>query len=128
MRECDALILPSVEEGSALVTYEARACGCVLLVSCAAGAVGRNGMELLLHEPRNTGQLSAQLSELVGNRTRLEELRQASLASIGMLTWRHAAGVLMERYRQALQEQHVAQVSLAPADPTLDSRSYCEGI
>ncbi len=32
------LILPSIEEGSALVTYEARACGCVLVVSEATGA------------------------------------------------------------------------------------------
>ena len=39
MRESHALMLPSFEEGSALVTYEAQAVGCVPLVSDAAGAV-----------------------------------------------------------------------------------------
>ena len=33
------LVLPSIEEDSALVTYVARASGCVLLVSDAAGAM-----------------------------------------------------------------------------------------
>src|SRR4051812_17489987 len=33
LRATDVLLLPSLEEGSALVTYEARACGVVLLVS-----------------------------------------------------------------------------------------------
>ena len=43
MRESDVLVLPSLEEGSALVTYEAQACGCVLAVSEATGARCRNG-------------------------------------------------------------------------------------
>jgi glycosyltransferase involved in cell wall biosynthesis len=37
MRSCDVLALPSFEEGSALVTYEARACGCVLAISDRTG-------------------------------------------------------------------------------------------
>ena len=36
-------LVPSIEEGSALVTYEAQACGCVLLVSDAAGPGARTG-------------------------------------------------------------------------------------
>ena len=39
MRQSDIFVLPSIEEGSALVTSEARGSGCVLLVSDAAGAV-----------------------------------------------------------------------------------------
>jgi hypothetical protein len=39
MRNPDVLVLPSIEEDSALVTYDARASGCVLLVSDAAGAM-----------------------------------------------------------------------------------------
>ncbi len=38
MRQSDILVLPSIEEGSALVTSEARGSGCVLLVSQASGA------------------------------------------------------------------------------------------
>jgi glycosyltransferase involved in cell wall biosynthesis len=39
MRKSDILVLPSIEEGSALVAAEARGSGCALLVSEAAGAV-----------------------------------------------------------------------------------------
>jgi glycosyltransferase involved in cell wall biosynthesis len=38
MRHSDILVLSSLEEGSALVTSEARGCGCVLVVSEASGA------------------------------------------------------------------------------------------
>ena len=41
MRSSDILVLPSIEEGSALVTSEARGSGCVLLVSDACTAICR---------------------------------------------------------------------------------------
>ena len=44
MRGFDVLVLPSLEEGSALVTYEARACGCVLAVSDRSGAACTDGV------------------------------------------------------------------------------------
>ena len=49
MRKSDILVLPSIEEGSALVTYDARGSGCVLLVSDAAGASCTHGENALVH-------------------------------------------------------------------------------
>ena len=58
----------SIEEGSALVTYEARACGCVLLVSEAAGAVCENGVDGLVHVPGDVDALTRQLASVAAIR------------------------------------------------------------
>ena len=58
MRECDILTLPSIEEGSALVTSEARGSGCVLLVSDAAGAICQHGVNALVHAAGDVETLS----------------------------------------------------------------------
>ena len=50
MRKSDILVLPSIEEGSALVTSEARGSGCVLLVSEAAGAICKHMENALVHQ------------------------------------------------------------------------------
>lgn len=105
MQQADVFVLPSVEEGSALVTYEARACGCVLLVSEAAGAVGVDGVELLLHRPGNVEQLTAQLRMLSLDRPRLQQLRQQSLLANATLTWAHASELLLKRYLEAIGQR-----------------------
>ena len=64
MRECDVLVLPSMEEGSALVTYEARACGCVLAVSDRAGAPCSHGVDALVHPAGDVRVLGEQLLAL----------------------------------------------------------------
>ena len=51
MRESDVFVFPSIEEGSALVTYEAQACGCVPVISEATGARCRDGVDGYVHAP-----------------------------------------------------------------------------
>lgn len=100
MRECDVLLLPSIEEGSALVTYEARACGCVLLVSRATGAVCRHGVDALVHEPGNVLELRNHIELLYSDRTMLGRLRACSIAGLDALTWRHAGEILASHYHE----------------------------
>ena len=75
MRACDVLVLPSVEEGSSLVTYEAQACGCVLAVSDRTGSLGRNGIDALVHPAGDVAVLTRQFRELAEDRQLLESLR-----------------------------------------------------
>ena len=58
MRDADVLVLPSLTEGSALVTYEAQAAGCALLVSEAAGAPCEHRREGLVHAPGDVAALT----------------------------------------------------------------------
>ena len=98
MRNADVLVLPSVTEGSALVTYEAQAAGCALLVSTAAGAPLDDGVEGLVHEPGDVAALTEHLRLLDRDRAALQRMREAALRNAQRLTWAGAAEALAEAY------------------------------
>jgi glycosyltransferase involved in cell wall biosynthesis len=103
MRQSDILILPTIEEGSALVTYEARGSGCVLLVSEAAGAVCKNGENGLVHAVGDIDTLTSQINMLNEDRDLLERLRKSSLATSDEITWRAAGEKLLQAYKNVTQ-------------------------
>ena len=97
----DVLVLPSLEEGSALVTYEAQAAGCVPLVSTASGAELEHGVQGFLHEPRDVATLTWQLDLLSSEPAVLERMRAEAIRHSDRLTWAAATEVLVAAYRQA---------------------------
>lgn len=103
MREADLLLLPSLEEGTALVTYEAQAAGLVPVVSDAAGARCRHRVHGLVHRAGDLAALTADLRELDADRELLLRLRANALAHVGELTWDAAAVELIGCYRRALE-------------------------
>ncbi|MGA8161765.1 MAG: glycosyltransferase family 4 protein [Acidobacteriaceae bacterium] len=102
MRKADLLVLPSIEEGSALVTSEARASGCVLLVSDAAGAICRHGENALVHPAGDVDQLTEHLNLLDANRDLLWKLREASLGTADEITWKAAGRRLLATYQETI--------------------------
>ena len=100
MRQSDLFVLSSVEEGSALVTYEARGSGCVLLVSDASGAVCEHMRNGLIHESRDVDSLTEHIRLLDADRQLLGKLRAASLGDLDKLTWDEAGRKLAEVYRE----------------------------
>jgi glycosyltransferase involved in cell wall biosynthesis len=102
MRNSDILVLPSIEEGSALVTSEARGSGCVLLVSEAAGAICRHMENALVHNVGDVSALAQHITLLHENRALLERLRTASLATVPGLTWSVAGRMLLEAYHDTI--------------------------
>ena len=119
MRTSDVLVLPSIEEGSALVTYDARACGCVLVVSDASGAVCEHMENALVHRVGDVKALAEHLTMLDRDRALLERLRASSLRTANELTWSAAGVKMLQEYRnilarrQAIPNQSTAEVSLA---------------
>lgn len=103
MRDCDVLILPSVTEGSALVTYEAQAVGCALLVSEAAGAACEHLQEGLVHEPGDVATLTEHVRSLDRDRKLLHRLRAGALANASGLTWAAAGERLASAYAEGLE-------------------------
>jgi glycosyltransferase involved in cell wall biosynthesis len=103
MRESDVLVLPSIEEGSALVTSEARGSGCVLLVSEAAGAICKHEGNALVHRVGDIKTLSEQITKLHEDRAFLEKLRAASLRTINEITWTAAGKILLDVYRETIE-------------------------
>jgi glycosyltransferase involved in cell wall biosynthesis len=105
MRKSDILVLPSIEEGSALVTSEARGSGCVLLVSEAAGAICAHMDNALVHKVGDVDELTRHITLLDNDRSLLSRLRSSSLNSVDKITW-DAAGVrLLNVYRQVMSEK-----------------------
>jgi len=103
MESCDIMVLPSIEEGSALVTYDARAAGCVLLVSDATGAVCQHGHDALIHRCGDVAALTSHFDRLHHDRGFLERLRTNSLATAHELTWQTAGQKMMEAYQTMIQ-------------------------
>jgi glycosyltransferase involved in cell wall biosynthesis len=101
MQELDVLLLPSLNEGSALVTYESQASGCVLLVSDATGAPAEHMRHGLIHRAGDEEQLTEQLRALLGDRALFARLRDNVVAERDRLSWDAAAPALVEAYAGA---------------------------
>jgi glycosyltransferase involved in cell wall biosynthesis len=99
MRNSDILILPSIEEGSALVTSEARGSGCVLLVSEAAGALCKHMENALVHQVSDVKTLAQHITMLHEDRVLLGKLRAASLKNLDQITWAAAGQKLLAAYQ-----------------------------
>jgi len=108
MRKSDVLVLPSLAEGSALVTYESRACGCVLLVSEAAGAICEHMRDGLVHTPGDIDTLRKHIDLLASDRKLLARLRGSSLLGMPNLTWEKAGQSLVASYRKCLSNHRIS--------------------
>jgi glycosyltransferase involved in cell wall biosynthesis len=120
MRKSDMLVLPSIEEGSALVAAEARGSGCALLVSEAAGAVCTHIENALVHRVGDVEALTKHITMLHEDRGLLERLRAASLSMVPEITWTAAGVKLIQVYREIIdctREDRTKNMSL---------RSQCE--
>ena len=102
MRCSHALVLPSLAEGSARVTYEARACGCVPLVSEASGAKCTHMHDALIHKVGDVATLREHIDMLASDRNLLLRLRNNSIAGVSELTWDKAAESLIRAYQECL--------------------------
>ncbi len=105
MRRSDVFVLPTIEEGSALVTSEARGSGCVLLVSEAAGAICTHMQDSLVHRAGDVETLTQHITALHQDRPCLERLRAASLRTTCEVTWAAAGRRLLSAYYETIKAQ-----------------------
>jgi glycosyltransferase involved in cell wall biosynthesis len=95
MAAADAFVFPSLFEGSAVVTYEALACGLPCIVTAEAGSVVRDGREGRIVPARDVEALAAAMEELGGDPGLREHLAAAARARAEAFDWsRYHAAVL----------------------------------
>ncbi|MGH7996959.1 MAG: glycosyltransferase family 4 protein, partial [Opitutaceae bacterium] len=111
LRSSDVLILPSIEEGLALVCTEAMASGVVPVVSTVCTDLCRNGENSLVHEVGDVETLAGHLTALHEDRSLLTRLRSAGLALVPEITWDAAGRRLYRVYHEALLEHRAASVA-----------------
>ncbi|TET38241.1 MAG: glycosyltransferase [Planctomycetota bacterium] len=93
-RSATAFVLPTLEEGSALVAYEAMASGLPLITTERAGSVARDGAEAVMVSPGDVDGLAKALTDAAANPGRMEEMGAAARKRALEFSW--------ERYRQRL--------------------------
>lgn len=98
-------VLPSLQEGSALVSYEAMACALPSIVSENTGSIIRHGVDGCVIPIRSSEAIAAALLRLYENPDEARALGAAAADSVREYTWERYAGKVVDvyRYLQATQ-------------------------
>ena len=85
MSRASVMVLPSIEEGLALVMAQAMSCGCPVLASTSTGIedLAEDGREGFIVPPRDVGALVERLTELYRERELVESLGEAARLKVG---------------------------------------------
>ena len=95
MAAADVFVFPSLFEGSAVVTYEALACGLPSVVTPSAGSVVRDGLEGFVVPPGDVEALAARMEELGNDPDLRAALSSAARARAESFHWpRYHAAVV----------------------------------
>jgi alpha-maltose-1-phosphate synthase len=97
-QQADVFALPSIEEGSALVCYEALACGLPVVTTPNAGSPLRNGEEGLIVPVRDVDALAGSLEQLRANPALRRTMGQAARCQAESLTWHRYGDALAGLY------------------------------
>jgi len=99
-QSADVFAFPTIEEGSALVTYEALACGLPVVTTPHAGSVVRDGVEGFIMPIRDVEALAAALECLRADERLRREMGRAARARAEEFTWERYGDSLAGAYEQ----------------------------
>lgn len=93
-QKADVFAFPSLTEGSALVTYEAMACGLPLVTTANAGSVARHGREGFIIPPNDADALAKRLEQLRADVNQRQQMGANARLRAEQFSW--------ERYQESL--------------------------
>jgi len=102
------LALPSLQEGSALVTYEAMACALPLLVSENTGSVARDGEHGFVIPIRSADAIAERLQWFHDHPEEAAQMGRAGEEYIQEFTWDRYARRVIDVYRELLERDAAA--------------------
>ena len=121
LRSATAFVLPSLAEGSALVTYMAMASGLPVIVTDDAGSVATNGREGWVVPSRDIDALKAKILHLYEHRDEATAMGAAGRRLIeGRYTWRHYHRRIAAMHRAVYESTDIAAaIAAATADTAI---------
>lgn len=93
-------VFPSIEEGSALVNYEAMACGLPVVTTGNSGSVVRDGVDGYVIPIRDTAAIREKIETLYADRGKREMMGASARARIEKYTWHNYGDNLVREYRR----------------------------
>ena len=98
----DVFVFPSIEEGSALVNYEAMACGLPVITTYNSGSVVRNGKDGFIIPIRDVVKLKEKIKYFYKNPEKIEEMGKNARRQIEKYTWERHNQKLLQVYKDKL--------------------------
>jgi glycosyltransferase involved in cell wall biosynthesis len=92
----DVLVLPSLAEGSATVTYEALHAGVPVVTTFAAGSIVRDGIDGMIVPERDPEALADAIEQIVENRDLRERMSNSARDRVTAFTWDNFAGQVID--------------------------------
>ena len=86
-QQADIFVFPSIEEGSALVTYEAMACGLPIITTPNSGSIVRNEVDGIIIPIRNVEVLARSLELMRSNPQQRMNMGQAARTLVQNYSW-----------------------------------------
>lgn len=99
-RSASLFVFPSLEEGSALVTYEALASGLPVITTHNSGSLVRDGKDGFIVPIRNAEALKEKIELLYNDREQRKKMAISSRERIKNFTWDDYGDRLVENYRK----------------------------
>lgn len=95
-QQSDVFVFPTIEEGSALVVYEAMACGLPVVTTPNAGSVIRDGQEGFIVPIRDIEGVAGRLEDLRSDDDLRRKMGIAARARVENFTWTNYGNALAE--------------------------------
>lgn len=99
-KESTIFVFPSIEEGSAKVTYEAMAAGLPVITTENSGSVVRNGLDGFIIPIRDSEAIREKITYFYENPKVIEIMSAHALENINHYTWQRYRDTLLETYNK----------------------------
>ncbi len=101
-RESTIFVFPSIEEGSAKVTYEAMASGLPIITTENSGSVVRNGMDGYIIPIRDVKAIREKIVYFYENPSEVERMGKNAVENVKSYTWENYRKKLISAYEKIL--------------------------
>ena len=99
--QASVFVLPSVEEGSALVSYEAMACGRPIIVTQNVGSVARDGIDGFVIPIRNVDALKEKILFFYEHPDKITEMGVNARKRAEQFSWQSYGENIVQAYAKA---------------------------